>query len=94
MSLAGVTVGQVESAILDLNLTGRPIEILVSLRSFGGLACGAATIVEGVLAAGSTVLAVFVNPDQGLHLPAVGSAKPGPMKLVPPLPKPPPTAMQ
>jgi hypothetical protein len=41
-----------------------------------------------------TVEAVFVKPDHGLHLPSSGRAKFIPMKLVPPLPKPPPTAMQ
>ena len=64
MSLDGVTdVGLVERAIRDLDLTGRPIEIHVSLRSFGRLAHGAATIVEGVLAAGSTVLAATMAPE-------------------------------
>ena len=41
-----------------------------------------------------TVEAVFVNPDHGRQAPAAGSAKPFPMKLEPPLPKPPFVAMQ
>jgi hypothetical protein len=41
-----------------------------------------------------TVEAVFVKPAQGLQSPAAGNVKPFPMKLVPPLPKPPFTLMQ
>ncbi len=44
----------VESAVRELGLSGRPIEVHVSLRSFGALEKGPATIVEGVLAAGSS----------------------------------------
>ena len=41
-----------------------------------------------------TVEAVFVKPDHGAQLFAAGTAKPGPTKVVPPLPKPPDVAMQ
>lgn len=52
-----------ESAVRDAGLSGRPIEVHASLRSFGALEEGPATIVEGVLAAGSTVLAATMAPD-------------------------------
>jgi len=42
----------------------------------------------------TTLVAVFVNPDQGLQAPAAGTANPRPIKLVPPLPKPPLDAIQ
>lgn len=64
MSGAGVVDARdVERAIRQLGLTGRPIEVHVSLRSFGGLEDGPATIVDCVLAAGSTVLAATMAPD-------------------------------
>ncbi len=44
-------------------MSGRPVEVHASLRSFGVLEAGPATIVEGVLAAGSTVLAATMAPD-------------------------------
>src|SRR5215211_2162691 len=59
----GLGVREVERAVRRLGLAGRPIEIDASLRSFGELEDGPATIVEGVLAAGSTVLAATMAPD-------------------------------
>jgi hypothetical protein len=41
-----------------------------------------------------TLEAVLVNPVQGAQTPGAGTVKFRAMKLVPPLPKPPPTAMQ
>ena len=52
----------VEGAFRELGLAGRPIEVHVSLRSFGDLDDGPATILEGILAAGSTVLATTMAP--------------------------------
>lgn len=46
-----------------LGIAGRAIELHVSLRSFGSVEHGPATIVEGVLAADSTVLAATMAPD-------------------------------
>jgi hypothetical protein len=64
MSPAGaVGAREIERAIRQLGLTGRPIEVHVSLCSFGGLEDGPTTIVEGVLAASSTVLAATMAPD-------------------------------
>jgi len=64
MSSADLTgVRDVERAVRELGLAGRPIEVHASLRSFGGLTDGAATIVDGVLAAGSTVLAATMAPE-------------------------------
>ncbi len=63
MSHAVVDVGEVKAAFRDLELGGRPVEVHVSLRSFGALQSGPATIVEGVLAAASTVLAATMAPD-------------------------------
>lgn len=58
-----VGVSEVEDALRELGIAGRPIEVHVSLRSFGGLEDGPATIVDGVLAAGSTVLAATMAPE-------------------------------
>lgn len=58
-----VGVREVERAVRHLGLAGRPIEVHVSLRSFGELGDGPSTIVGGVLAAGSTVLAATMAPD-------------------------------
>lgn len=59
----GLDVHDVERAVRRLGLNGRPIEVHVSLRSFGELEDGPATIVDGFLAAGSTVLAATMAPD-------------------------------
>src|SRR3954466_10443110 len=63
--MSGTLVGvrDVENALRELGIEGRPIEVHVSVRSFGGLEDGPATIVDGVLAAGSTVLAATMAPD-------------------------------
>src|SRR5256885_3985478 len=58
-----VGVREVEGALRKLGIEKRPIEVHVSVRSFGGLEDGPATIVDGVLAAGSTVLAATMAPD-------------------------------
>jgi hypothetical protein len=42
----------------------------------------------------TTVVAVFVKPDHGVHLFTAGTVKLGATKVVPPLPKPPAVAMQ
>src|SRR3954453_837094 len=44
-------------------MDGRLIQVHVAVRSFGGVEDGPATIVDGVLAAGSTVLAATMAPD-------------------------------
>ncbi|MEY2468384.1 MAG: aminoglycoside 3-N-acetyltransferase [Actinomycetota bacterium] len=64
MSHTVVGVRDVENALRELGIEGRPIEVHVSVRSFGGLEDGPATIVDGVLAAGSTVLAATMASDQ------------------------------
>jgi aminoglycoside N3'-acetyltransferase len=58
-----VDVRDVKKALCELGTEGRPIEVHVSVRSFGGLADGPATIVDGILAGGSTVLAATMAPD-------------------------------
>lgn len=63
MSRTVVGVSEVEGALRELGIEGRPIEVHVSVRSFGGLEDGPATIVDGVLATGSTVLAATMAPD-------------------------------
>jgi aminoglycoside 3-N-acetyltransferase len=62
-SLDAVGVREIEDAVRELGFAGRPIEVHVSLRSFGLLEDGPATIVDGILAAGSTVLAATMAPD-------------------------------
>ena len=54
---------EIEDAIRELDLVGRPVAVHVSLRSFGWLAQGPATIIDGLLAAGCTVLAATMAPD-------------------------------
>src|SRR3954469_6714604 len=63
--MSGTLVGvrDVENALRELGIEGRPIEVHVSLRSFGGIEDGPATVLDGVLAAGSTVLAATMAPD-------------------------------
>ena len=63
MSHPVVGVSEVEGALRELGIERRPIEVHVSVRSFGGLEDGPATIVDGGLAAGSTVLAATMAPD-------------------------------
>jgi aminoglycoside N3'-acetyltransferase len=54
--MSDVTVGQVAEGIRRLGLAERPVCIHVSMRSFGHLEDGAATVVGGILEARSTVL--------------------------------------
>ena len=63
MSRTVIGVREVEGALRELGIAGRPVEVHVSVRSFGGLEDGPATIIDGVLAAGSTVLAATMAPD-------------------------------
>lgn len=53
----------VDLALRRLGLGGQPIEVHVSLRSFGTLRGGPSSIVEGALAAGSTLFAATMAPD-------------------------------
>ena len=63
MSGSAIGVAEIETALRALGLERTPIEIHVSVRSFGALDGGPATIVDGVLAVGSTVLAATMAPD-------------------------------
>ena len=54
--MSDVTLAQVADGIRALELGERPVCIHVSMRSFGRLEAGAATVVDGILEAGSTVL--------------------------------------
>jgi aminoglycoside 3-N-acetyltransferase len=58
-----VDLSDIERAIPHRGLAGRPIEVHASLRSFGALESGPESIVAGVLAPGSTVLAATMAPD-------------------------------
>jgi len=51
-----VTIIEIRDAVKQLDLTGRPLCVHSSLRSFGGLEGGAASIIEGLLAEGCTLL--------------------------------------
>jgi aminoglycoside N3'-acetyltransferase len=51
-----IGIGDIRRAIRDLGLTGRPLCVHSSLRSFGHVEGGAATILDGLLAEGCTVL--------------------------------------
>src|SRR4051794_1752782 len=51
-----VTAEAVAEAVTRLGLAGRPVCVHASLRSFGGLAAGADTVIDGVLRAGATLL--------------------------------------
>jgi aminoglycoside 3-N-acetyltransferase len=54
--MSGVTLAQVADGISALELGETPVCIHVSMRSFGRLEAGAATVVNGLLEAGCTVL--------------------------------------
>jgi len=54
--MSDVTRVRVSDGIRALELADRPVCIHVSMRSFGRLEAGAATVVDGILGAGSTVL--------------------------------------
>jgi len=68
----GVTTRDIRDAVKHLDLIGRPVCVHCSLRSFGEVEGGAASIIEGVLAEGCTLLvptfsygfAVASAPDQ------------------------------
>lgn len=51
-----VTIADIRDAARRLNLTGRPVGIHCSLRSFGEVEGGAASIIEGLRAEGCTAL--------------------------------------
>jgi aminoglycoside 3-N-acetyltransferase len=53
----------IRRTIEELGLAGRPVGVHVSMRSFGWLVDGPATIVDGLLDAGCTVLAATMAPD-------------------------------
>lgn len=52
----GVTTSDVADALAGFGLSGRPVCVHASLRSFGPLERGADTVIDGVLAAGATLL--------------------------------------
>ena len=54
--MSGVTLDQLADGISALDLGGEPVCVHVSMRSFGRLEAGAATVVDGILKAGCTVL--------------------------------------
>lgn len=58
-----IEAADIESAARELRLVNWPVCVHVSLRSFGSLADGPATIIDGLLAAGCTVLAATMAPD-------------------------------
>ena len=60
--MSAVDVAVIEAAIRELGLAGKAVAAHVSLRSFGHLVDGPATIVDGFLAAGSTFLASTMAP--------------------------------
>ena len=56
MPIVAVTIETVRAAARELGLSSRPLCVHASLRSFGRVKGGAATIVDGLLAEGCTVL--------------------------------------
>ena len=62
---AGTAIGaaEIEAAARALGLANRPVCVHVSLRSFGWLASGPATIIDGLVGAGCTVLAATMAPN-------------------------------
>ncbi len=52
----GVVIAEIRDALKELNLTGRPLCVHSSLRSFGGVEGGASAIIEGLRAEGCTSL--------------------------------------
>ena len=72
-----MTVGpdDIAAGVEHLGLGGRPIGIHVSLRSFGGIDGGPATLVDGLLAAGCTVL-IPTMAGQHFAIPAPADDRP------------------
>ncbi len=60
---ANVTADQIRAAVQALHLAGRPLCVHASLRSFGWVAGGAQTVIEGLLAEGCTVLVPTFSYD-------------------------------
>jgi len=58
-----VTSTMIRQALRDLGLSGRPLCVHSSLRSFGTVAGGAQTVVDGLLAEGCTVLVPTFSSD-------------------------------
>jgi aminoglycoside 3-N-acetyltransferase len=56
MTHSTVTTAQIQQGIRALELSGRPLCVHSSLRSFGWLQDGAATIIDGVLSEGCTLM--------------------------------------
>lgn len=71
-STSVVDADRIERELRRLRLAGRPLEMHVSVRSFGGALRGGPTaIIDGSLAAGCTVLAATMAPDvYGIDPPA------------------------
>jgi aminoglycoside 3-N-acetyltransferase len=69
-TLPSVTSGSIKQAIDALRLAGRPVGIHASLRSFGWVAGGPATVVEAFLSAGCTVLVPAFTSSFGAPPPA------------------------
>lgn len=62
--LRSVSVDDIESAVRALDLDGSPICVHSSLRSFGHVEGGADAVVDGFLAAGSTLLVPSFTPHR------------------------------
>jgi aminoglycoside 3-N-acetyltransferase len=60
---------RVRQGVRDLGLSGRPVCVHASLRSFGCVEGGAPTVVEGLLAEGCTVLVPSFSEDFGVPPP-------------------------
>ncbi|HVX30661.1 MAG TPA: AAC(3) family N-acetyltransferase [Nitrolancea sp.] len=56
MNHSTVTTSQIQQGIRVLQLSGRPLCVHSSLRSFGWLQDGAATVIDGILSEGCTLL--------------------------------------
>jgi aminoglycoside N3'-acetyltransferase len=67
--MVDVTLARIADGIRALELGERPVCIHVSMRSFGRLEAGAATVVGGVLEAGSTVLVPTFSHQFGVAPP-------------------------
>ncbi|MGH3385619.1 MAG: AAC(3) family N-acetyltransferase [Nocardioidaceae bacterium] len=71
-----VTTGDVVAGLEAAGTAGRPLCVHSSLRSFGRLASGAATVVDGVLGTGATVLAPVSSFRTCMAAPPPGASRP------------------
>lgn len=73
--MGGVTADEIGAGLDRLGLAGQPVAIHVSLRSFRGIEGGVATLIDGLLSKGSTLL-VATMANEAFSIPAPPDDRP------------------